>query len=113
MKSKKPRKQRKANFSLPLHTRRKRLVAPLSGDLQTSHKRKRLPLRTGDTVKILRGKKRKTSSTVEILDLKKMKVYLKDTIKKKNDSSEVMQPIDASNLLITKLNDEDPRRFKK
>ncbi|RLG74028.1 MAG: 50S ribosomal protein L24, partial [Thermoprotei archaeon] len=53
--SKQPRKQRKSFFNAPLHIRHKFFNAPLSEELQAKHGIKRLPIRRGDTVKIVRG----------------------------------------------------------
>ncbi|MEM2118994.1 MAG: 50S ribosomal protein L24, partial [Candidatus Bathyarchaeia archaeon] len=51
----KPSKQRKMLFKAPAHIRYKFFASPLSPELEKSHKIKSLPVRTGDTVRILRG----------------------------------------------------------
>ena len=109
-KSKKPRKQRKELFNEPLHSRRKHVRAPLSKELQKTHKRKSVSVRQGDEIKVVRGRK-KITGTIELVDLKSAKICVKGLTRKKNDGSEVMQPVDASNLIVTKLNEEDKRRF--
>ncbi len=53
--SKQPRKQRKALFNASLHVRHRLMTARLSEDLQRQYGVKRLPVRKGDTVLILRG----------------------------------------------------------
>src|SRR5207244_12714658 len=55
MASSKPSKQRKRFFQAPKHKQRKMLSARLSDDLTVRHKVRRIPLRTGDTVRIIRG----------------------------------------------------------
>lgn len=108
--SKKPRKQRKKLYDEPLHQRRKHIHAPLSKDLRKAHKRKTVAVRQGDEVKIVRGSK-KTSGPVEVVDLKSAKIFIKGHTQKRNDGSEVMQPVDASNVIVTKIDTEDKRRF--
>ena len=110
MKSKKPRKQRKELYDEPPHARRKHLHAPLSKELKTANKMKRVAVRQGDEVKIVRGATRITG-TIELVDLKRAKIFIKGYTHKKTDGSEVMKPIAPSNLVITKLNTEDKRRF--
>ena len=109
-KSKKPRKQRKELYNEPLHARRKHVHAPLSKELRKTHKRKTVAVRQGDEVKLVRGA-RKITGYVEVVDLRKAKIFVKGYGRKRNDGSEVMQPLDASNVIITKLNTEDKRRF--
>jgi len=110
MKSKKPRKQRKKLHNEPLHKRRKHVRAPLSKELKKTHKKKTVNVRRGDEVKIVRGH-RKISGAIEFVDLGTAKIFIKGYTSKKNDGSEVMQPIDASNVVVTKLNTDDKRRF--
>jgi large subunit ribosomal protein L24 len=111
-KSKKPRKQRKFLYKAPLHLRRKMISAHLSKELREQYKRRSLPLRKGDEVKVMRGEfKGKVGKVVEI-DTKKYKVYV-DTVKKKRSvGTEYLAPISPSNLMIVKLNLDDKYRLK-
>jgi large subunit ribosomal protein L24 len=111
-KSKKPRKQRKFLYKAPLHLRRKMISAHLSKELREQYKRRSLPLRKGDEVKVMRGEfKGKVGKVVEI-DTKKYKVYV-DTVKKKRSvGTEYLVPISPSNLMIVKLNLDDKYRLK-
>ncbi len=104
------RKQRKARINAPLHARKKLLSAPLSKELKTEKKRNSAPVRKGDEVKLLRGKNRKQSGHVELVDMVSCKIYVKGISVKRTDGNEVMKPIDPSNVLIVKFK-EDPRRF--
>lgn len=112
MKSSKARKQRRELFNLPLHRCRKHLTAQLSKELQKQHNRKRLPIRKGDEVEVLRGQHKKKRGPVHVVELKRMKILVKNVTQKKNDGSEVMLPMDASNLRIVKLDMEDAKRLK-
>ena len=52
---KNPRKQRKRLYNAPAHLRHKMVAAPLSSGLVSSRGAKTLPVRKGDTVRIVRG----------------------------------------------------------
>ena len=49
------RKSRKAHFSAPSNIRRKIMSSHLSKDLRTKYDVRSIPVRKGDTVKIMRG----------------------------------------------------------
>lgn len=111
-KSKKPRKQRKFLYNAPLHIRRKMISAHLSKELREKYKRRSLPLRKGDEVKVMRGEFKGTIGKIVRIDTKEYKVYI-DTVKKKRSiGTEYLVPIHPSNLLITNLNLEDKYRIK-
>lgn len=55
VRSKQPRKQRKARFNAALHLRHKFMSAPLSRELREKYNRRSFPVRKDDTVRILRG----------------------------------------------------------
>jgi large subunit ribosomal protein L24 len=112
-KSKKPRKQRKALYTAPLHIRRKLLSAHLSKELREKYKRRSFPLRTGDEVKILRGEFKGRVGKVSRVDLKKPKVYVEGITRKRTIGTEVQVPIHPSNLMIVNLNLSDKRRVAK
>jgi large subunit ribosomal protein L24 len=112
-KSKKPRKQRKALYTAPLHIRRKLLSAHLSKELREKYKRRSFPLRTGDEVKILRGEFKGRVGKVSRVDLKKLKVYVEGITRKRTIGTEVQVPIHPSNLMIVNLNLSDKRRVAK
>jgi len=110
-KSKKARKQRKELHKEKLHSRRKHVRAPLSKELRKTQKRKTVSVRQGDEIKIVRGAK-KLTGTIEFVDLRSAKIFVKGYTHKRNDGSEVMHPLDASNVVVTKLNTDDKRRFR-
>jgi len=68
--SSQPRKQRKALAEAPLHARWRFLNAKLSEDLQREYGVKRLPVRVGDTVVIMRGDWKGHEGKVVDVDLK-------------------------------------------
>jgi large subunit ribosomal protein L24 len=110
--SSQPRKVRKRLFNAPLHQRWKLLTAKLSEDLQKEHGIKRLPVRTGDTVKILRGDWRGHEGKVVEVDLKRVRIYVEGVTIKKADSTPRYYPIHPSKVIITKLGEVDEVRRK-
>lgn len=86
------------------------LSSPLSKELRKSYNSRSAPVRSGDEVILMRGKMRKVKGTVEMVDLSKLKIFVKGVSQKKVNGSEVLRPIDPSNVMITKLKVEDKRR---
>ena len=112
-KSKQPRKQRRSLYNAPLHLRHKLLNARLSERLQVDLGVKRLPIRRGDTVRILRGDWKGHEGKVIRVDLKKVRIYVEGVTVKKADGSPVLYPIHPSNVEIVKadLSDEVRKRI--
>jgi len=111
-KSKKPRKQRKALYQAPLHKKQKLVSAHLSKDLIKQWKKRSLPVRKGDEVKIMRGKFKGTTGKVSRVDLKRLKVYMENVKRKKASGEESFVPLHPSNLSIISPVMDDPRRKK-
>ena len=111
--SKKPKKQRKYKAKAPLHIKRKFINASLSKELRRRYERRSVPLRKGDTVKVLAGKFKGKKAKISKIRAKHMKIYIEGIQKKKMDGSMVDIPLRASNLQITELDLNDKRRFKK
>jgi large subunit ribosomal protein L24 len=110
MKSKKPSKQRKAFYQAPLHKKHKLLAAHLSKELRNQWKRRSLPVRKGDEVKVMRGKFKGTTGKISKIDLKKLKVYIENIKRKKVSGEEIHIPINPSKLMIINPNMDDPKR---
>lgn len=108
-----PRKQRKFSYNAPSHIRSKSIASHLTPELREKHKTRSMRVRVGDKVKVIRGQFRGETSKVERIDTSRAKVFLTkiETIKK--DGTKVLTPLNASNLIITELNMDDKRRFKK
>ncbi len=115
-----PRKQRKTLYNLPLHKRRKQITVTLSKALRTQHKRRNIPLRKGDKVKIVKGKwnkdekgKRKLiEGKVIRIDYSRYKVFLEGIMLKKKNGKEVAVGISPASLVITELDLADKKRMK-
>jgi len=108
--SKKPKKQRKYVANAPLHIKRKFLAAHLSKELIKKYNRRSIPLRKGDTVKILRGNFKKQIGKIEKVNLKRTKVFIENIQQIKRDGTKAYYPLHPSNLLITSLNLDDKKR---
>ncbi len=105
-----PRKQRKFRHNAPTHTRHKFLSAHLSDALRNRFERRSLPLRKGDEVKLIRGSSKGTKGKIDRIDLKNSKVYIEGVNVKKVDGSEVLRPVNPSNLIIVEPDMDDKRR---
>jgi len=109
--SSKPSKQRKFRARAPHHTRRKFLSAHLSDELRKEYGRRSVPVRVGDTVRVLRGDFRGTEAKVEAVDYKNIAIVVDGVSVLKADGTEVPRPIHPSNVIITKLDLSDERRL--
>ena len=110
--SKQPRKQRKYVYNAPLHARRKLVSVHMSPPLRNRYKRRSLPVRKGDEVKIMVGKFKGMKGVVERVNLRDRKVYIDSVKVKKVDGSEVMRVLKPSNLMLTSLNMDDKKRAR-
>ncbi|MCD6591133.1 MAG: 50S ribosomal protein L24 [Candidatus Aenigmarchaeota archaeon] len=108
--SKQPRKQRKYRYNAPLHIKHKFVSVHLSEVLRKRFGRRSLPVRKGDEVKVTRGESKGFKGKVERVDLQKSKIYIEGLTVKKVDGSEVLKPVDPSNLMITEAKMDDKRR---
>ena len=112
LKSRQPRKQRKVFFNLPLHLRWHLLNAPLSPELRKELGIKRLPVRKGDVVRIMRGDWKGHEGKVVEVDLKRVAIYVEGVTVKKADGTERYYPIHPSKVMIVKLGELDKVRRK-
>lgn len=108
--SRKPRKQRRALLNAPPHIVTKLMSAHLSPEIREKYGRRSLPVRVGDTVRILRGEFRRVEGKVTKVDRKNRRIYVENVTRKKADGSNVNIPIHISNVMITQLNLDDEYR---
>jgi large subunit ribosomal protein L24 len=111
--SSKPRKQRKALSNVPLHRKNKELRAVLDKAKYRTSGVRRVTLRTGDSVKVVRGSRQGHEGKVSKVDLKKGKVSIEKALLQKADNKEVPIWFDPSNLVVTKVDLSDPIRREK
>ncbi|MCD6592871.1 50S ribosomal protein L24 [Candidatus Bathyarchaeota archaeon] len=108
--TKKPSKQRKLLYNAPYHVRGKIMAAPLSEELREEYGCRSLPIRSGDTVRILRGDYKDYEGRVIRVDRKKYRVYVDGVTREKSDGTTVPVPIHHSKVEIIKLNMDDKWR---
>jgi len=108
----KPSKQRKMLYKAPDHIRHKLFAASLSPELRTSHGVKALPVRSGDTVRIMRGDHKGFEGKITRVDRKKYRIYVEGLTREKVDGTAIFVPAHPSKVMITRLNLEDKWRKK-
>jgi large subunit ribosomal protein L24 len=86
------------------------MSAPLSPDLREKYDKRNLPVRKGDTVKVMRGDHAGREGKVAGIDSKKMVIEVEGVTVTKADGTEVPRPIHPSNLMIIKLELKDKER---
>ena len=110
MRTTQPRKQRKLLYQAPSHVRHKSLSAPLSPSLKTSHKVNSIPVRRGDTVRVIRGDRKGTEGKVTRVDQKTYRIFIEGITREKVDGTATPIPIHPSKVMITGLNLDDKWR---
>jgi large subunit ribosomal protein L24 len=107
-----PRVQRRQLYTMPLHLRHKLFNAPLSRELREKYGVKRLPVRVGDVVRIMRGDFTGVEGKVVKVDLKRVRIFVEGVQIKKADGTPVYYPIHPSKVMIVKLDLSDKYRLK-
>ena len=110
MRTTQPRKQRKLLYQAPSHVRHKSLSAPLSPSLKASHKVNSIPVRRGDTVRVIRGDRKGTEGKVTRVDHKTYRIFIEGITREKVDGTATPIPIHPSKVMITGLNLDDKWR---
>ena len=110
-KSTQPRKQRKWRSEAPLHKRRSFLGSHLDKKLQEKYNRRSIPVRKGDTVKIMKGEFRGIKGEVINVDLEKCVIYVDGVTVKKTDGTDIARAVEPSNVMITHLMRDDRKRI--
>jgi large subunit ribosomal protein L24 len=105
-----PRRQRRALYNADPFERRKRMTAPLSKELRGRFKLRALPVRKGDTVRILAGSFVGREERIAKVDRRSYSVTLDNVTLK--TAEEKMKPLSirTAHLVITRLNLADPWR---
>jgi large subunit ribosomal protein L24 len=106
----KPTKQRKRLFQAPAHVRHKLLAAHLSPELRGSHIVKSFPVRSGDTVRIMRGDHKGFEGKISRVDLKNYRIYVEGLTREKVDGTTIFVPVHPSKVVVTHLNLDDKWR---
>ncbi|TAL57866.1 MAG: 50S ribosomal protein L24 [Nanoarchaeota archaeon] len=107
-----PRKQRKYRANSPLHIRASFVSAHLSKDLRLKLKRRSLPLRENDTVKVIRGQFKGKTGKIRVVMRNREKIIVEGVEQSKRDGSKTPVPVHASNILLIDLV-ADKKRIKR
>jgi large subunit ribosomal protein L24 len=105
-----PRKQRKRLYNAPAHLRHRFMAAPLSPELASSRGVKSLPVRKGDTVRIVRGDHMGFEGKVNRVDLKKYRIFLEGLTREKVDGTNIFVSVHPSKVMIKNLKLDDKWR---
>jgi len=107
--SKKPGKQRKALFNPKNHQRSKLLSTRLADFLRDEYGIKRLPIRSGDQVRVCRGEFTDFEGEIIEINNKNQRVKIKECVFEKTDGTQFHPTIHISKLIITKFKREGKR----
>jgi large subunit ribosomal protein L24 len=105
-----PRRQRKAVYTATTFERRRRMTVPLSRELRRRFGRRNLPLRKGDTVRVMSGSYVGREERVAKIDRRAYSVTLDNVTLKTGEEKLKPLPIRTSYLVITRLNLADAWR---
>lgn len=107
------RKQRKFLFKAPLHIKHRIMNAGLSVELKKEYGIRSLPVRKGDTVKVMVGDSKGKSGKVAKVSLSRMRIFVEGCDVAKADGTKALYPIHPSNVKIEKLDLSDKLRVAK
>uniref|UniRef100_A0A7J3SKP8 Large ribosomal subunit protein uL24 n=1 Tax=Fervidicoccus fontis TaxID=683846 RepID=A0A7J3SKP8_9CREN len=105
-----PKKQRKSLFNMPKHLRKKVISAPLSEELRNKYNVRSLPVKAGDTVKVVRGDNAGKEGKVTRVNRGNGWVFIEGLTREKANGTPTFIPIHASKVVITKLDLKDKER---
>jgi len=111
--SRHPSKQRLLHYHAQKHQLPKMMSAHLSPDLRAKYGRRSIPVRVGDTVKVMRGEYRGVQGKVKRVSRLRKFAYIEGLTRKRADGREVDIPVHVSNLMIMSLNLDDRHRKRK
>jgi ribosomal protein uL24 len=105
-----PRRQRKALYTASTFERRRRMTVPLSRDLRRRFHARSLPVRKGDTVRVLSGSFVGREERVAKVERRSYSVILDNVTVKTGEEKRKPLPIRTSHLVLTRLNLSDAWR---
>jgi len=105
-----PRRQRRALYNAPTSERRRRMTVPLSRELRRRFRRRNVPVRKGDTVRVLSGSFAGREERVARISRRDYSVTLDNVTLKTAEEKLKPLALRTSHLVITHLNLADPWR---
>ncbi|NPA22397.1 MAG: 50S ribosomal protein L24 [Candidatus Micrarchaeota archaeon] len=94
------RTSRKKFFNTPVHKRKELVRAPVAQEAGIDKKRD--VVKTGDTVRVLRGDHKGKEGKVVKVDRKRVRIYIEGIQRKNSQGKDVYIPIHPSNVIIIK-----------
>jgi large subunit ribosomal protein L24 len=86
------------------------MAAPLSPELISSKGAKTLPIRKGDTVRVLRGDHKGFEGKVSRVDLKRYRIFIEGLTREKVDGTNIFVSVHPSKVMIKNLKLDDKWR---
>jgi len=105
-----PRRQRRALYTSTTAERRRRMTVPLSRDLRRRFRKRHVPVRKGDTVRVLSGSYAGREERVAKVSRRDFSVTLDNVTLKTAEEKLKPLALRTSHLVITRLNLADPWR---
>jgi len=108
----KPGTQRKKLFQAPAHLRYKHFSAALSPDLKKKHGANAIPVKVGDTVRLMRGDHKGFEGKIIRVERRKYRIFVEGVTREKVDGTSIPIPIHPSKTMIISLDMSDKWRRK-
>jgi large subunit ribosomal protein L24 len=86
------------------------MAAHLTAELRASYGIRSFPVRTGDTVKVIRGDHKGVEGKITSVKLSKYRIFVEGLTREKVDGTTINVPIHPSKVIITHLNLDDKWR---
>lgn len=86
------------------------LAAPLSTELRTTYGRRSIPVRTGDSVRIVRGDFSGVEGKVSDVDTARQRLFVEGVTREKVAGTSEKVSVHCTKVMITKLNLDDKWR---
>jgi len=103
MKSRKFRTQKKFQFTAPLHIRGHFVHAHLSKDLRTKMKKRAIRPKSGDKVRVMRGRFKGKEGKIMSVNLGKGRITVEGVSYRKAKGQEIPFPLQPSNVMIIEM----------
>ncbi|MGB9023899.1 MAG: 50S ribosomal protein L24 [Candidatus Bathyarchaeia archaeon] len=108
--STRPGKQRLVRYTAHSWMKHKFLAAPLSTELRTTYGRRSIPVRAGDSVRIVRGDFSGVEGKVSDVDTARQRLFVEGVTREKVAGTSEKVSVHCTKVMITKLNLDDKWR---
>ena len=112
LKTKSPSKQRKRLYNAPYHSRGHIFSAHLSSELRGSHNSRTMPVKKGDTIRVLRGDYKGFEGKILRVNRKGYRIIVDGINREKADGTSIPVAIHPSKVEVIRLDLDDKWRDK-